>query len=251
MLAIGKALAIIQNQNISKAIIFSDSLSALTTLKYWKIDSSTDTITATVKKIWAELINENKIIKGVWVPSHSEIIGNDKADQLANHGRCNGKMLNYKGGPKLMYNIVQKRIKKDWIEELQEWGRNKGRTYTHMRNRDKEDLLEKPFSLIKYNIPRKQITTMMGPRSGHCMSPEHLYRIGVKTTPNCECGEIGSIRHIFLECTLNVHNINTLYKKLEKFKFQRPINLNEVIFTKNVELIQIINDFLEHSKIKI
>lgn len=250
LLAIGKALEIIKNQNITKAVIFSDSLSALLTLKNWKLDSSIDTITATVKQIWADLSNDNKIIKGVWIPSHSEIIGNDKADHLANKGR-HGELLNYKGGPQFMYNIIKDKIRENWIRTLQKWGRNKGRTYTHMRNRDKKCTIDKPYKLLKNNLTRKHITTMMRLRSGHCLTPEHLYTIKINSSPNCECGKVGSLVHVFFECNLNVHNINTLYTKLEKFEIQRPINIYEVIFTDSIDIVQILNEFLECSDIKI
>ncbi|KAK9873824.1 hypothetical protein WA026_002182 [Henosepilachna vigintioctopunctata] len=50
MLAIGKALQYIEKRKMYKSVIFSDSLSALIKLKNWKLDSSIDIITITVKK---------------------------------------------------------------------------------------------------------------------------------------------------------------------------------------------------------
>ena len=68
-------------QQQHSAVILSDSLSALQTLK----SNPTDNITTTFCKQLNKLSKKRKIVLQ-WIPSHSGITGNKTADQLAKEG---------------------------------------------------------------------------------------------------------------------------------------------------------------------
>ncbi|KAK9870397.1 hypothetical protein WA026_007966 [Henosepilachna vigintioctopunctata] len=128
MLTIGKALVYIVREEIKK-------------LKNCKRDPSVDITTAMVKNKWSKLIGK----------------GNETADRLANEGRSNAEFLNYKASPKLIIGPNEQIFQREWETELTQWGQLKGKTYTYVRNRDKEDRINKPFTMLNSNMPRKHI----------------------------------------------------------------------------------------------
>lgn len=92
MLAIMKALEVIESTNSHNSVIFSDSQSALTALN--SRPSFKDThITFLVKQKLMNLERLDFSISLVWLPSHTCIYGNDRADSLANIGRTNGQSI--------------------------------------------------------------------------------------------------------------------------------------------------------------
>jgi len=63
-----------------------------------------------------------------------------------------------------------------------------------------ERVLRNPwFAGIKH-LKRKEITTLNRLHSGHCLSPVHLLKIGVKPDPLCTCNQRGTIQHLLFEC---------------------------------------------------
>ena len=76
--AINMALDYIEEANLSKVIIFSDSLSVLQSINNSKIDNSV------IQDIILRLHNmSHKQIIFCWLPSHVGIRGNEKADKAA------------------------------------------------------------------------------------------------------------------------------------------------------------------------
>jgi len=75
----------------------------------------------------------------------------------------------------------------------------------------------KPSALvqkIKYKN-RKIITTIIRMRTGHCLTKEHQFRIGVADSPFCECGTIENLNHIFFQCYINSDGVFDLYRDLQ------------------------------------
>ena len=75
--AIYKAIEYIENSNWNKAVIFSDSLSTLQTIQSGKLKCHY------MFKLQKLLSLTNKEIILEWVPAHTGIEGNEKADQAA------------------------------------------------------------------------------------------------------------------------------------------------------------------------
>lgn len=81
--AIYIALLKIEQYDIAKAVIFSDSSSALKKISKTGIDAETDELTLVTRR---KLINKRDE-QLAWIPSHTNIYGNEEADKLANAGR--------------------------------------------------------------------------------------------------------------------------------------------------------------------
>ncbi|KAL3285430.1 hypothetical protein HHI36_019532, partial [Cryptolaemus montrouzieri] len=154
----------------------------------------------------SQLANELGLsIKCIWIPSHSYITNNDIADSLAKDGRMLPTPETIGAGPHELWAEMKCRMKRIWVNRFREIGRDKGIIYAQYRNND--DLNLKCW-FSKINRPRRYITNLIRLRSGHCLTPAHLFRIGINETNLCKCGSFGDISHLFLSCADNLHNIS-------------------------------------------
>ncbi|KAG5870624.1 hypothetical protein JTB14_028548 [Gonioctena quinquepunctata] len=85
ILAIDRAITERTN-NTDKLIIIVDSRSALEKITKSGINAKNDKITLNVRRKLIDAKARNKDIKLIWVPSHTGIRGNERADKLANEG---------------------------------------------------------------------------------------------------------------------------------------------------------------------
>ncbi|KAG5867309.1 hypothetical protein JTB14_030451 [Gonioctena quinquepunctata] len=83
MLVIDRAITERTN-NTDKLIIIADSRSALDKKTKSGINAKNDNITLNVRRKLIDAKARNKDIELIWVPSHTGITGNDRADKLAN-----------------------------------------------------------------------------------------------------------------------------------------------------------------------
>lgn len=61
-------------------------------------------------------------------------------------------------------------------------------------------------------------------RTGHCLTQNHLNRIGVAQDTTCDCGQIGDINHIFFQCPIFRLNQIDLYEELNKCDLMASFN---------------------------
>lgn len=252
MMAICKAINIIIKKKRKFCVIFSDSLSAITCLREWKMSSNTNIISINVKKYLHKAALLDLYIVCVWIPSHSGIIGNERADILAKKGASEkNKTSKYRGDQNDVRNILQRSLENQWIKEWNEVGVSKGKTYTHMRNRDKKFTPIRKCFLFDSEFDKYSVSTMMRLRSNHCLSPEHLFKIKVYDSPNCQCAEYGDIVHILFNCQLNRVNCDILYYKLTQLGMECPISVNDVVFSQSIKIIECLTSFLKASGLKL
>uniref|UniRef100_A0A6P7H241 ribonuclease H n=1 Tax=Diabrotica virgifera virgifera TaxID=50390 RepID=A0A6P7H241_DIAVI len=84
--AIYQAIKIIISKDIKKAIIFSDSLNAISKIKNPKISATDDSISLKTKNLILSAYKKGFDILISWIPGHSDIPGNVEADLLAKIG---------------------------------------------------------------------------------------------------------------------------------------------------------------------
>lgn len=82
------------------------------------------------------------------------------------------------------------------------------------------------------------------------MVPVHLHRIGVKEDKFCECGEIGTLNHIFFECNRFMAQSSVLYDSLTIHFGFAPHNISSVMHVHPTILFAFAK-FLEDSGVKL
>lgn len=198
MLAIAVAAERILQKQIPKALILSDSHSAIQKIQKRGLLYAADSIQLKARQTIWTAYKENIIIELGWIPSHTGIKGNEIADRLAKESLTKDditfKLVEYKD---ILPNIKND-IKLLWEEEWKEISKIKGKQLFNLMNK----LPSKPW-FYEINLDRQKISTICRMRIGHCCTQQHLNKIGVSESPLCECGKIGNLQHILLECNIN------------------------------------------------
>lgn len=237
--AIGKALEIIDLLHLTDVVIFSDSLSALQKIANF-MKPSDDHLTLSTKRKVIELNRNGNNVELVWIPSHTKIFGNDQADSLANEGRGGEFPIELHLNYSEFLPGLKQQFWEVWIERWKQISETKGKIYGQ--------LIQVPYKKLWFksygDLSRKEIVTFCRIRSGHCSSPEHLNRIGVKPDPLCECGEIGSIIHLLFECPRFVHHSDILYHTIQQIYKNTPLNISNIILA-SPKIIKPLVNFLK------
>uniref|UniRef100_A0A6P7H6W2 Ribonuclease H1-like n=1 Tax=Diabrotica virgifera virgifera TaxID=50390 RepID=A0A6P7H6W2_DIAVI len=116
-IAIHQAVEIATAKHLNKAIIFSDSLNAITNIKTCNISASADIRALKTKKLISSA-NENgtKILLS-WIPGHSNIFGNTQADILAKIGRDLNVPMEVQLNSQDALSVIRGKITKEYQEK--------------------------------------------------------------------------------------------------------------------------------------
>ena len=137
-------------------------MSALQSLASSQIDQSLEEL----KKYFNALSRKSTVVLQ-WIPAHSGITGNKKADELAKGG---SKMAQTETC--LSYWEAKTLIQTWWKQNF---------TNRLAGYRPQEDPL--------HRLSREEQTIIFRLRTGHCCLKSHLRRIGVAESALCDCGE--------------------------------------------------------------
>ncbi|XP_030763442.1 uncharacterized protein LOC115888001 [Sitophilus oryzae] len=234
----------IEQYDIAKAVIFSDSSSALKKVSKTGIDAETDELTLVTRR---KLINKRDV-QLAWIPSHTNIYGNEEADKLANAGRLLPPTLTPKADYKTFIPKMKEFIYNKWKERFVAIGRTKGKEYC--------TTVQQPYRTPWFkqykSLTKQQVTTMCRLRSNHCLSPSHLYKIRINRDNLCQCGEVADVFHLIIACPHNYNHQKILYSYFDKEIEQNPISLHDILFKFNkTEHIKQIALFLNVSNLKL
>ena len=193
--AIETSLLLVSNvftQNIkerSNIVFFSDAKSVLQALEN---DDSKDPVIRNLSWTLSDFIKTHDIdITLQWIPGHTNIPGNERADRLAKFGaRCTQHITS--ASMKTAKQTIKLKKSAVWMKEWET--SDKGRTiFEHMKTPNKKDNINL--------LNRNEQVTIFRLRSRHIPLNQHLTRIGAKTDagcPLCPCPEETVTHHLFV-----------------------------------------------------
>jgi ribonuclease HI len=170
----------IKRSYYNRIFIFSDSQAALKALNSFLIKS---------KLVWncfqllLELAEHNKVKKLIWMPGHSGVEGNEKADQLAKLG-ADEPLL----GPEPLTKKTARRAMDLWAQSKARmaWKHTPGQRHAKKMINKSSNKLTSGLLILS----RNQMRLVVGLLTGHCHLRKHLHRLGIyEEEPVCKkCG---------------------------------------------------------------
>lgn len=243
--ALLEAIKFIECHNFEKTIIFTDSLSCLQSILcnqlYLKLRSP---LILKIKELLLNCHNRGLKIVLAWIPSHTGITGNEIADSFAKDSIQTGTLEHYYVLSQDLLSWAKVLLNKAWNNAWSRSLRQKGRHYGDIQ----PEISVRPWFSRFRNIDKQTSSTICRLRLGHTCSPEHLFKIGVRDSPMCDCGqEEGSLDHIFFNCPLLV---SSLYDILPS-NIPKPINLKSLLTRVHSSFVKSLAKFIHTNNIRL
>ena len=207
--AIKGALNFIRVSRRRKFVIFSDSKSILESIK---LQDSNNSLVMNTLQVLYELIEENKVVKFCWIPSHVGIVGNEIADRAAKTALNFIAPVHFKVPYTDKYHRVKEYVNSCW---QQEWDNN--------HNQKLYEIMPRASHFNVNSLKRKEQVIIHRIRIGHTRLT-HSYLMEGKPKPQCEfCAEELTVKHFMINCRrftsirsrfYNVTNMNELFGRI-------------------------------------
>lgn len=245
VIAILKACQFVHDRKLTAVVICSDSLSALQMITKASFNNKSQYVTLKTKQLIVDLKRSGVDIQLAWIPSHTNIHGNDKADALAKAATSLSTYINFKVDPDNILPILKKNLFRQWQHEWKQTTSTKGSRYAEYQGAFPSCVW---FSKFPY-FDRRHICTVIRIRTGHCLTKKHKFRIGIADDPYCECGQVEDLNHIFFTCPINILPDFDLYSQLISCNIPTPIDISTVIQNLNFQASLVITSFLRRNNI--
>ncbi len=221
--AITQALEVTKTLTNSNILILSDSLSSLQTLKEASRSTRQDLAHMIFKKINNHQSINNNTVALLWIPSHTGILGNDKADILAKQGVNNtSNVLNVPYSKSDIKYITKRDMKHSFNTNWQQ-------KWDHSVYYQIQQTLN--TNCHNYHHLRKIDTLITRLRFNNCRSNQYLYRIGKRTNDLCtHCNIPHTVEHIIFYCTKYTIQSQKLVASLNKLNI--PATTKDVLSNK-------------------
>ncbi|XP_066602500.1 uncharacterized protein, partial [Prorops nasuta] len=230
--AIHDALVYIVNNQLTKAFIFSDSLSALQSLNAYNMKSEVNPFIVDIRSLYFKYItsNPNAEIKFCWIPTHRGIEGNELADIMAKQATLSiNTDINC-----VPFSDLRAFFKTDMYKRstsmIWSMGQYKGVYYFSNHFQDSR----KPW-YERFNLPRALTTTIIRIRSNHYNLNASLHRVNIVGDASCRCGFPNEdIDHILWNCRCYNDSRENLIKDLKKLDLHPPFSTVNLVTTPNI-----------------
>lgn len=241
--AIYKACTIIEKLSFGFYMICSDSMSTLKALSSCVVDKRMNSIVLQIKQLLGKLHSMGYVIKLLWVPAHCGIHGNEAADDLAKTGATIGDVIErnipYEEYFPKVKNYVQNKWQQSWSQD------DLGRLCYSILPK----ISNKPW-FSQFDLSRNLIKNMSRLTANHFCLSSHLFRIGLKESNICECGRgYEDFDHVLWHCEKYDDHRRELTDELRKYRHSTNISIRDVLGSKNIEVLVLINKFINKAKI--
>lgn len=244
-LGILKSVEYILLAGLRRSIVFSDSRSALEAILANPFTSKLhNPLILKIKEVISQCYYGGSEVVLAWIPSHSGIAGNEKADCIAKQAVSCGDKVPFRICCHDLLSLPQILLRKKWNSRWRSSSKRTGSTYAKVQ----PDLpLKVWFSKILLNKLATSVIIRM--RLGHCCTHVHLRWLRIRDSSLCECGlDEGSLNHLILSCPRLVRS--NLYAGLIFQKIPLPTHVPSLLFP-NPAVFRLISNFLSLNKFKL
>jgi len=151
----------------------------------------------------------------IWIPSHSEIEGNEQVDREAKKAALLPEIstpIKHKPMKSARTRMIKELAAKTWKNE---W--NSTKTARRLHRITKRRGVKSGPKLYNEILNRNTVATIAQLRTGHCGLNYHLHRLGNTASPYCECGSgKETVEHYLLECRNYNEQRKTMREKIRK-----------------------------------
>lgn len=219
-------------------IICSDSLSCLNALNSMHLNFKTHIIFLDLKNILYDLFCRGFLIKFVWVPAHCNIYGNEQADSLAKLGVHSGIIFNRKFHASEFFPKLNEYCLNNWQNVWD--SSDKGRWCHSICPK-----VNKIAWFKNLSISRNMICTFSRIISNHYICNSHLYRINIKDSNLCDCGDFyEDIDHIVFVCHRFELPRKRFFCSLNLFNHSIPESVRDILGRKCLPIMKLLFEFL-------
>lgn len=241
-----RAVEYISLMKLKKSVIFSDSLSALQLIEKCPYNMKKPyPVIIQLRNLLFKCSTMNYSVIFVWIPSHSGIKGNEKADSIAKEAVECGDIVPFTNFCHDLENIPKKSLYGEWNKQWLETQKSKGKLYSILvKNIDHRPW----FFNIKLNKIETSVIIRM--RLGHHCAPVHLAKLKVIDSDACICGTgVGDLNHIFFSCPLFDHS--SFFTNLIILKVPLPTSVTCLLYDCSVNVYKLLSKFIKENNIKI
>lgn len=190
MMAIILALQWVEEVKPYKSVICSDSMSSLTSIQTGKSACRQDLLDEVHQMIF-RITQQKLVLHFTWVPAHTGIEGNEKADELAKEALKAEQEVQVPLSKSEFKTIIKHGIHKLWQDK---W--DKGEKGRHLYSIQQTVTVKKISSLS-----RQEETWFTRLRLGHTGLNSGLHIMGKHETGMCPyCTETETVKHVLLTC---------------------------------------------------
>lgn len=240
-----KALDYILLAKLKKTLIISDSMSALQALDRFPFKSKSQPIIINARDKLYKCFEKGCSVQFLWVPSHSGVMGNEKADHLANEAVECGDLYPYINYCHDLATLPRLYLQDSWNKAWARTSLSKGKYYFAIQPK----ISLKPW-FSKINLNKLATSILIRLRLGHVCSPAHLARLRIIDSPKCDCGyDTAEVNHILLCCPLYDHS--SFYETLLSIDTPFPVNIPFLLASKSPLIFNAISDLMTLNKIKL
>lgn len=249
-IALNESLNIALNHKYCNFLIFSDSLSALESLKSNTCNIKINKYVFEIKKKYIQFHFQNSYntcIKFYWIPSHIGLRGNEDVDRLAK----SATLLETVNLLEIPFTDLYETFKKSSYELTKNYalnqGLSKGKFYFENYYSD-----QRKTWFDHRHLSRKFIVTINRSRANHYSLAASLARIGIIMSAVCKCGcKSEDLNHVIWQCPLYNSQRLKLLKKLFKMRISLPMNIETLLIKPNIMACAHIISFLNECKLNI
>ncbi|KAH0818644.1 hypothetical protein GEV33_004147 [Tenebrio molitor] len=167
-----------------------------------------------------------------WVKGHAKIQGNERVDTLAKAAITTG-VEESRLSENDHIRTFKQQLQTQWRQQWAEYASSSHNVYC----KTYPDVPPTPLMYkLRNNQNRSLIATMLRRQTQHARNPTHLIRLGIKNSPLCECGEVGTLNHIIFSCPQNNPHTQLLLTHLTAINIPFPTSLECLLAKPSIDI---------------